>query len=419
MIIRARTVVTMDRAPIENGAVAVSENQIVDVGSFDELKTRNAGNTVDLGEQLLLPGLINAHCHLDYTCLRGKIRPQKSFTDWIRAINAQKSQLSPGDYVASIKDGFEEAKKFGTTAIANLTAFPQSIAQIRPPIRTWWFAELIDVRAPERADELVDAAMDAMRSSSECADTSALSKRRHVAALQTPKWGLAPHALFTASSSLFRCCQEIAKREHIPLTTHLAESREEMEMFRDASGPLYEFLKSIGRSMDDCGNETPLGLFFGTLDRAAPRWITAHLNELIESDFDLLERLDPKFHIVHCPRSHEYFHHSAFAFDRLSSLGFNICLGTDSLASNESLSLFAEMRAFQRNFPQISPEEILKMVTVNPARALRCENALGQIQPGFEADLVAVPCPNSTDIFEHILAFDAPASWSMVGGSCE
>jgi aminodeoxyfutalosine deaminase len=419
MIIRARTVVTMDRAPIENGAVAVSENQIVDVGSFDELKTRNAGNTVDLGEQLLLPGLINAHCHLDYTCLRGKIRPQKSFTDWIRAINAQKSQLSPGDYVASIKDGFEEAKKFGTTAIANLTAFPQSIAQIRPPIRTWWFAELIDVRAPERADELVDAAMDAMRSSLECAETSALSKRRHVAALQTPKWGLAPHALFTASSSLFRCCQEIAKREHIPLTTHLAESREEMEMFRDGSGPLYEFLKSIGRSMDDCGNETPLGLFFGTLDRAVPRWITAHLNELIESDFDLLERLDPKFHIVHCPRSHEYFHHSAFAFDRLSSLGFNICLGTDSLASNESLSLFAEMRAFQRNFPQISPEEILKMVTVNPARALRCENALGQIQPGFEADLVAVPCSNSTDIFEHILAFDAPASWSMVGGSCE
>jgi imidazolonepropionase-like amidohydrolase len=59
------------------------------------------------------------------------------------------------------------------------------------------------------------------------------------------------------------------------------------------------------------------------------------------------------------------------------------------------------------------------MVTVNPARALRCENALGQIQPGFEADLVAVPCSNSTDIFEHILAFDAPASWSMVGGSCE
>ena len=98
MIIRARIVVTMDGAPIENGAVAVSGNRIVDVGRFDDIKTRNAGNTVDLGEQALLPGLINAHCHLDYTCLRGKIPPQKSFTDWIRAINAEKSELSPKDY---------------------------------------------------------------------------------------------------------------------------------------------------------------------------------------------------------------------------------------------------------------------------------------------------------------------------------
>ena len=162
MIIRARIVVTMDGAPIENGAVAVSGNRIVDVGRFDDIKTRNAGNTVDLGEQVLLPGLINAHCHLDYTCLRGKIPPQKSFTDWIRAINAEKSELSPKDYIASINDGFEEAKRFGTTAIANLTAFPELISQIQPPIRTWWFAELIDIRAPERANEIVDSAIESL-----------------------------------------------------------------------------------------------------------------------------------------------------------------------------------------------------------------------------------------------------------------
>src|SRR5262245_22427530 len=120
MIIRARIVVTMDGAPIENGAVAVSENRIVDVGAFDEIKTRNAGNNLDLGERVLLPGLINSHCHLDYTCLRGKIASQKSFADWIRAINAQKSELSPKDFLASIEDGFVEAKRFGTTAIANL-----------------------------------------------------------------------------------------------------------------------------------------------------------------------------------------------------------------------------------------------------------------------------------------------------------
>src|SRR6476646_12028110 len=171
MIVRARTVVTMDGPPIENGAVAVSGNRIVDVGRLDDIKTRNTGNTLDLAEQVLLPGLINAHCHLDYTCLRGKIPPQKSFTEWIRAINTEKSELSPKDYVASINDGFEEAKQFGTTEIANLTAFPELILQVQPSIRTCWFAELIDIRAPERANELVDSAIEALN--------------------QTPTWGLA------------------------------------------------------------------------------------------------------------------------------------------------------------------------------------------------------------------------------------
>src|SRR5215467_5273802 len=73
MIIRARIVVTMDGVPIENGAVGILENRIVDVGRFDDVKTRNTGEIIDLDEQILLPGLINAHCHLDYTCLRGKI----------------------------------------------------------------------------------------------------------------------------------------------------------------------------------------------------------------------------------------------------------------------------------------------------------------------------------------------------------
>jgi aminodeoxyfutalosine deaminase len=446
MIIRARTVVTMDRAPIRNGAIAVLGDRIVDVGTFAEIKAGNADNSLDLGEQALLPGLINTHCHLDYTCLRGRIPPQKPFTDWIRAINAEKSALSPTNYLASINDGFAEAKRFGTTAIANLTAFPELISQVQPPIRTWWFPELIDVRTPRRANELVDAAIEGLRSSLECADPSGSttgrirrgelskrSRRRGIAALQKPQWGLAPHALFTASKDLFLRCEEIAQREHILLTTHLAESREEMEMFRDGSGPLYEFIKSIGRPTDDCGRKTPLENFLNLIGRGGspnrprtievnrpyPFWIVAHLNELTGNDFDLLERSNSKFHVVHCPRSHSYFGHSPFAFERLRTLGFNICLGTDSLASNESLSLFDEMRAFQKNFPQISAEEILKTITVNPARALRCEKALGQIRPGFGADLIAVPCSGSTDIFEQIIAFDGPVKFIMMSGECE
>jgi aminodeoxyfutalosine deaminase len=399
MMIRARTVVTMDGAPVENGAVVVSKNRIVDVGRYNDLKTHNSGNAIDLGDQVLLPGLINTHCHLDYTCLRGKIPTQKSFTDWVRAINAEKSELSPKDYVASIRHGFEEAKRFGTTAVANLTAFPELIPQIRPPIRSCWFAELIDIRAPERAIDQVESAIES------------LSRARS----RSAPWGLAPHALFTASKDLFRRCAEIAAQNDTLLTTHLAESSEEMEMFHDASGPLYDFIKSIGRPMNDCGNETPLRLFLGTIDqRALPRWIVAHLNEFADSDFDLLERPGQKFHVAHCPRSHQFFRRDRFAFERLRALGFNVCLGTDSLASNDNLSLFAEMRAFQTAFPSISAEEILRMATVNSARALGQENALGSICSGAVADLIALPL-SGRNLFEEIVAFTGEP-WMMIGG---
>jgi len=410
MIIRARAVVTMDGPPIENGAVAVSGNRIIDVGKFPEISARHSGQQlVDLGEQVMLPGLINAHCHLDYTCLRDQIPPKKSFADWIRAINAEKARLSARDYVAAIAEGFAEAKRFGTTTIANLTAFPELISRIHAPIRTWWFAELIDVRSPERADELVDLAVESLKPAA--------------------NWGLAPHALFTASANLYRRCEEVAHRDHILLTTHLAESREEMSMFHDGAGPLYDFMRSIGRPMDDCGHETPLRLFSESIGAplstslrtdswgALPtEWIVAHLNELAESDFELLEAFRGKFHVVHSPRSHDYFAPSAFAFKRLRDLGFNICLGTDSLASNENLSLFAEMRAFRRSEPAVSPKEALEMVTVNGGQALGRPQILGRIRANYFADLIAIPCGGITDVFEEILAFAQPVHWIMVNG---
>ncbi len=405
MIIRARVVVTMDGAPIMNGAVAVSGDKIVDVGEFPEVSAQYSGQEIiDLGERILLPGLINAHCHLDYTCLRGKIPRQKSFTDWIRAINTEKSKLLPQDYVTSINEGFAEAKRFGTTTIANLTAVPELIRRLpHAPIRTWWFAELIDVRSPDRTNELVDSALESLKG--------------------TQNYGLAPHALFTASKNLYQRCEQTG--EDLLLTTHLAESREEMEMFRNASGPLYQFTKSIGRDMDDCGHETPLEGFLRISDSSDPKafgahnendWLLAHLNELTESDFQLLEKSKTKFHIVHSPRSHEYFSHSRFSFTRLRALGFNVCLGTDSLASNENLSLFAEMRAFQRSEPAISPKEIFQMVTVNPAAALRQQKRLGRIRPGFRPDLIAIPSTEGRDLFGEIVAFDGKVDWIMVNG---
>jgi cytosine/adenosine deaminase-related metal-dependent hydrolase len=108
--------------------------------------------------------------------------------------------------------------------------------------------------------------------------------------------------------------------------------------------------------------------------------------------------------------------HSRFPFEKLRALGFNICLGTDSLASNRSLSLFAEMRVFQRSEPGLSPDKLLEMVTVNAARALHQENALGQIRPGFQADLITIPRGSLPNLFEEIVAFDGSVGWMMADG---
>ena len=394
MIIRARTVVRMEGGPIDNGSVVVNGEKIAAVGRFEEIRRGYDGEIVDLGEKILLPGLINAHCHLDYTMLRGKIAPHGSFAGWIREINAQKAKLTEQDYIESIRAGFSEALRFGTTTIANLTAFPKLVGAITEPIRTWWFGELIDVRNPADANAIVNEAVEYLK--------------------PAKRWGLAPHAPFTASTGLYARCEEIAAQENVLLTTHLAESREEMQMFRDASGPVFDFLKGIGRSMEDCGRESPLSLFVRTRV-LTDRWIIAHLNELDAPDFDLLAKA-PKFHIVHCPRSHAFFGHMPFALEHLRALGFNICLGTDSLASNSNLSLFAEMRELLRKEARLVPRDVVKMVTINGAAAMNQGGLLGVIRAGAYADLIALPDASGGDVFEKTVAFEGTVPWTMVNG---
>ena len=397
---RAKKVVTMDGPPIDDGAVVIAGDRITEVGPFREIVRRE--NLVDLGEVALLPGLINAHCHLDFTCLRGKIEPQRSFADWIREINRFRSEMNSEDFLQSIALGFAEAQRWGTTAVANIESLPALLDRMQPPpLRTWWFAELIDVRATVSPEEMVAQSLAYFR-----------GKKNWRGG-----FGLSPHAPHTASSKLTRHATEAARRHRLLLSIHLAESQEEMEMFRDGRGPLFDLLQSLGRPMNDCSErKTPLGIMLerGGLDE---NWIAVHLNELSDEDFVRLAS-GPRFHIAHCPRSGRYFRHREFALRRLRELGFNVCLGTDSLASNFSLSLFAEMQSLREAHPWLAPEQILEMATVNGAAALGQKETLGRLRAGFQADLIAVPIGNSPrELVDEIIAWSGPVPWMLVGGS--
>jgi cytosine/adenosine deaminase-related metal-dependent hydrolase len=403
MILKARTLVTMAGPPLHDGAVVVEDDRIVAVGPVADLAGTTDGQTIDLGDVALLPGLINAHCHLDYTMLRRAIDPPKSFTAWVQRINALKRSLDSADYLAAIRRGFAELKKWGTTAVCNLEAFPELMVKLPPsPIRTWWFYEMLDIRHRITTDDVVAGALSFFQHRANALDY----------------FGLSPHAPYTASISLYQLANSCAQAFTMPLTTHVAESREEFAMFRRGGGPLFEFMKSIERPMKDCGRETPFGHLWksGAIDG---RWMLAHMNELDEEDFLILAGLPrgggPS--IVHCPGSHRYFCHSPFPFRRLHEMGVNVCVGTDSLASTDSLSLLGELRRLREAEPWLTGEQLLRTVTRNPARALQRRGQLGQIVPGAFADLIAVPLSHSVaDVHEEIVAFDRPIPWMMIDG---
>jgi len=270
------------------------------------------------------------------------------------------------------------------------------------PIRTWWFYEMIDTRHRITTDDVVAGAL--------------MFFQHHDDAIGG--FGLSPHAPYTASTRLYQLAKDCSAAMQMPLMTHVAESREELEMFRDGHGALYHFMRALKRPMGDCGISSPFALLWqsGAVDS---QWLLTHMNELTEDDFAILASLPRGAapHVVHCPGSHRYFGHSEFQFRRLVELGVNICVGTDSLASTDSLSLLSELRRLHATESWLTAEELIRTITVNPARALRRETVLGKLVPGAFADLIALPtCGNVQTVHEEIVAYAGPVSWMMIDG---
>jgi aminodeoxyfutalosine deaminase len=372
MLYLADIVLPISSPPLTRGAVRVEGSEIIAVGPASDLPAQPGETVTDLGASTLLPGLINAHCHLDFTRFKGAIAAKQSFTEWIKTINALRRSFSTRDYIDAIAEGFEMLARGGVTTVANIEAFPELLPHLPvPPLRTWWFLELIDVRSRINGDETLLGALSFFE--------------KH------PEWlggfGLSPHAPYTASVDLYRLARTCGEKYGMLSTTHIAESVEEHEMFSHAKGPLYDFLASLGRDNSDCGQGSALShlVEHGVI---GSNCIIAHLNYLQDYDYELVARSGAS--VVHCPKCHAYFGHAPFPLKTLREYGVNVCLGTDSLASNNALDMRSEMREVQA-MHGLGDREVLEMVLLNGARALGQAGKLGQISPGSVADLVAFP----------------------------
>ena len=406
MILRARIVLPVARPPIEDGAVTIAANRITAVGRWAGLSNSPHEPVIDLGDAILLPGLVNAHCHLDYTGMAGQIEPRKGFADWIKAMVALKNSWTNADFARSWREGAVMLLRTGTTTVADVEAVPDLLpdAWTATPLRVFSFRELITIKSHAQAGEIVEAAA------------------TQLAALPAAEGrvGLSPHAPYTTSPELLQLAAREARRRRWRLTTHVAESEEEFEMFLYRHGPLFDWLKAQ-RDSSDCGLGSPVN----HLDRQGyldENLLAVHVNYLWRDDATVLGL--NKVSVAHCPRSHDYFRHLRFPRAELAAAGVNVCLGTDSLASTRKvrgepleLNLFAEMKAFAAHSPDVPPATILQMATVNAARALGRARQIGELSPGALADLIAIPFAGpSEDALDAAIHHPGDVAASMIDG---
>jgi aminodeoxyfutalosine deaminase len=406
-LLRARLVLPVSRPPIPDGAVLISGKRIVAVGRWRELSNKSERSALDLGDAVLMPGLVNAHCHLDYTDMAGQLPPAKVFSDWLKLMTAAKGSWSDSDFAQSWLHGAQMLVRTGTTTVADIEAVPQLLPKVwnATPLRVFSFLEMISVKADRSPGRVLQEAMDRLAS----------------LPLARCRAGLSPHAPYTAVPELLRLTARTARRRRWRLTTHVAESALEYEMFARGRGEMFDWIKRSGRDMSDCGLGSPVqhleryGMLGGNL-------LAAHVNYLGRNDAALLGQRD--VHVVHCPRSHFYFRHDAFPFRQLARAGVNICLGTDSLASvyrtrrqTVELSLFEEMRALTQAHPWLSPRKIVRLVTVNGARALGLQGRVGEVSTNAFADLIVLPfAGKSAEVYDAILHHSGDVSASMIDG---
>ena len=354
---RSKYVLPIASPLIEDGVVGVEGDRIVTIGRRADFD----GSFTDLGERALLPGFVNAHCHLDYTNMAGKLPFKGSFADWIADMVVMKRKWWTSDYAASAKAGLAALVRSGTTTVCDIAASPSNLDMVaNAPVRVLSCLELIDVAGKAAAEKFWDR----------CA-------------------GLSPHAPFTASEELYRKVHSFCRQRGKIFTTHVAESSEEAAMFEQAEGPLYELLAVLGRSPEDCGRGSSVAWLDGC--GVLEGMLAIHANCLSDDDVTRLARA--------------------------RAAGVPVCLGSDSAASGTTLDMRAEMREFLAAFSSTRPAEALAMATMAAAKALNQPGLTGTLSAGSRADMIAVPVVGTPcEVAEAVIAGGEAVSWVMVDG---
>lgn len=356
------------------------------VGSFQNVKAEGPGDVevVDHGDAAIFPALVNAHTHLELTGLEGVIPlPQPSFRAWLGELFARRSKLPQDPEGSAIAKGLQLLGAGGVALCADVTngagvgmqtdgALPERMV----------FPEALGFN-----QSVIETALDpAMLRAIEAMDADPRDSER---------LGMAAHACYSTSGALIAAVKRWTAERGKIFSIHAAEHMEEMEFLHSGSGFCRELLEALGKWDSDWAppRTTPVRHLdrLGVLDR---RTILVHAVYLTNEDWETVAARE--CHICFCPRSNRSIGSGRADIGKALSCGILPALGTDSLASNTDLSLFAEAANALDGYPEVSPEAALAMATVGGARALGRDNHFGSITPGTRAALLAAPIHPST-----------------------
>jgi cytosine/adenosine deaminase-related metal-dependent hydrolase len=371
-VLRARHVLTMTGPAIDHGWVALEGGRITAIGRRDPPE-----KGIDLDDVIVMPGLVNAHTHLEFSRVSAPLAAPDGLPGWIRQIVAErrKARGDPSDLPASVQAGLAESAAAGVTTIGEIaTAVTQGLAGTYatsgPRVRV--FREGLGLSSRAVATAVAN-----------CHRELIGLLGRGVAA------GLSPHAPYSVAAPLGRRLQQVAIGRGVPLAMHLAESAAEPELIATGGGPWRELLEELGAwPADGPPRLLPWVEWIGLLARA-PRSVVVHATHLADDPdaFARLVRHRDRLAVAVCPRTTARLAGVPPPVRMLLDAGLRVALGTDGRGSNPDLSVLSEGRALV-DAGLVRPQEALRMATRDGAWALMLEHRCGTLAPGRPADLV-------------------------------
>jgi aminodeoxyfutalosine deaminase len=384
--------------PIDGGMVVIEGSKIAAVGKHLAVEP-----VEDLGDVAIVPGLVNAHTHLEFSDLSQPLgTPGMSLPDWLRLV-IEHRQAGGEDPHKAVLSGLEECLAAGTSALGEIaTTDPRASDLPETMPSTVVFHESIGPTLA-RAQSAIAAAEEFLAGGS--------ARPEIVPAL-------CPHAPYTVHPHLLSSLVELSRRYRVSVAMHLAESREELELLLLSAGPIRELLESVGAWEPSDDARLPCIVDYLAELSKAPRALVIHGNYLDDDEVEFLAAHRQTMSVVYCPRTHHFFGHEPYPLARRLDLGVSMALGTDSRASNPDLSLFEEMRFVAEHHPDVDPATILRLGTMAGAAALGLEKRTGTIEIGKQADLavIALSAPSADDPHELLFLPQSHVVRCCVGG---